>query len=359
MFRKLHVVVSLVFLLLVPCAAAAAQEFPSEDISSIVNRATAGDGVAQDALGLCYETGRGVPRDLQQARYWYEKALANGIRSASVDLLRLNGPGANASPQGAGQNFPVASVSLQAPQSQPAEDRQSDLEQRKDEIASKIEELQSDKDEQESEAEDSDQQAENMRDTSNCSGPSAAICVGLAQIGVNKFEAEARKARRAAQRDQEQIDELQGESNNLAQQQTSESSTASQQPSYDPNALVNLGNQQAAQIRAVGACNACARNGGVAQYKSECASGTMSACYRAAAALCECQLNSGGCGSNTQQLQQCVESNTSTADSMKGGYTIVPGQPSRPSSSGNQHNSPPPQFHCPPGGTSACANAAN
>jgi len=78
---------------------------------------------------------------------------------------------------------------------------------------------------------------------------------------VNKAQAHAREAREAAQRDQEQINDLQGQSNDLDQQISSATSTpAAQQPVYNPNALVDLGNQQAAQIRAIGNANAAVRS---------------------------------------------------------------------------------------------------
>lgn len=283
--------------------------------------ARAGNKEAYSYLGYMYEAGRGVQVDLNQAAVWFQKSVAAGniADKANLDGLLRN--------LGAQPQAPETTVTQYQPaqQVQTAQGQADDSESERQNIANKIEQLQSDKEEQESEAENWDQEAEQLGDTSNCTGPSAGICRSMAQIAVNKAEGNAKKARRAAQEDQDQIDELQGESNNLAQQEPNASPPAPQQPGYDPNALVNLGNQQAAQMRALGACNACARNADVAQYKSDCSKGIMSACYRAAAALCQCQLNSGGCGSDTQQLQQCVDSNTSTADAMKGGYINVTG----------------------------------
>jgi TPR repeat protein len=37
-----------------------------------------------------YETGRGVPQDLTQAKYWYEKAAAQGNEKAKQNLMELN-----------------------------------------------------------------------------------------------------------------------------------------------------------------------------------------------------------------------------------------------------------------------------
>lgn len=157
----------------------------------------------------------------------------------------------------------------QAAAPQPADNgaaQRAELEQKKQDIADQIEQLQSDKDEQESDAENWDQQAESLGDTSRCTGPSAAICVSIAQIAVNKAQSNARKARQAAQSDQEQINDLQGQSTDLDQQISNAASAPAAQPSsYDPNAIVNAGNQQAAQIRAVGDANAAARNNNAAK----------------------------------------------------------------------------------------------
>jgi TPR repeat protein len=40
-------------------------------------------------LGALYEDGDGVPRDLAEARRWYEKALAAGNEKAAKRLERL------------------------------------------------------------------------------------------------------------------------------------------------------------------------------------------------------------------------------------------------------------------------------
>lgn len=323
------------------------QQAPSQDadaqyLTALLQQANAGDVASEYILGYRYEMGKGVPQDLQQAIDWYRKAAAGGFAGAEDALQRLAPAAPAQTEQQTAQTADQAPPQQVAP-AQPVDDgsaQRAALEQQKQDIADKISDLQSDKDEQDSEADNWDQEAEQLGDTSNCSGPSAAICVSIAQIGVNKAQSNARKAREAAQRDQEQIDELQGQSSDLDQQISSAASApaAQQQPAYNPNALVDLGNQQAAQIRAIGMCNACAQNGEVAQYRSQCSSGVMSACYRAAAALCQCQLNSGGCGGNVQQLQRCVDTNTQTADSMKGGYTIAPGGNSP--SSNPRHTAP-------------------
>lgn len=52
--------------------------------------AEAGLAKAQYLLGTCYKEGWGVKKDIQKARYWYEKAAAQGHKEASNQLRRTN-----------------------------------------------------------------------------------------------------------------------------------------------------------------------------------------------------------------------------------------------------------------------------
>ena len=54
-----------------------------------------GDRVAQFALAVMYEAGKGIPRDLKQAIRWYQTAAANGQRDAMFNLgaMYANGEG--------------------------------------------------------------------------------------------------------------------------------------------------------------------------------------------------------------------------------------------------------------------------
>ncbi len=47
-------------------------------VDALADRAHAGDSRAQAWLGLVYELGHGVPRDVVLASRWYEVAAANG-----------------------------------------------------------------------------------------------------------------------------------------------------------------------------------------------------------------------------------------------------------------------------------------
>lgn len=48
----------------------------------------------------------------------------------------------------------------------------------------------------------------------------------------------------------------------------------------------------------------------------KCAKGNQTACYKAAACLCRCNLNAGGCGSSKNALRECIESNERAARGM-------------------------------------------
>lgn len=55
--------------------------------NALKNSAEKGDPVAQYQLGFNYQTGIGVPRDLEQARYWYELSAKNGNTAARNNLI--------------------------------------------------------------------------------------------------------------------------------------------------------------------------------------------------------------------------------------------------------------------------------
>ena len=49
-----------------------------------------GNAHAQFNLGLLYELGRGLPKDLEKAQDWYKLAAAQGHWDAQYKLARLN-----------------------------------------------------------------------------------------------------------------------------------------------------------------------------------------------------------------------------------------------------------------------------
>jgi hypothetical protein len=50
----------------------------------------------------------------------------------------------------------------------------------------------------------------------------------------------------------------------------------------------------------------------------KCKEGSVKACYEAAACLCQCNLDAGGCGSSTEALRKCVADNKKLAKEMEG-----------------------------------------
>lgn len=48
-------------------------------------------------------------------------------------------------------------------------------------------------------------------------------------------------------------------------------------------------------------------------WVDKCKDGGQYACYKAAACLCKCNLDAGGCGSSKEALQECYEKNEKLA----------------------------------------------
>lgn len=58
----------------------------------------------------------------------------------------------------------------------------------------------------------------------------------------------------------------------------------------------------------------CEKCGDTCQAKTdECKNGSVKACYLAAACLCQCNLDAGGCGSDKEALEKCVRDNEKNA----------------------------------------------
>jgi hypothetical protein len=86
-------------------------------------------------------------------------------------------------------------------------------------IADQMQDLQNDIEMHQSAAETWDEEVEKVGDTSNCNGPSAAICVGISQLGAAKARSNAQKERDAIRDDQAKIRRLQQKLNELGTQQ--------------------------------------------------------------------------------------------------------------------------------------------
>jgi TonB family protein len=61
-------------------------------LANITQEAENGDVASEFILGYRYETGKGVPSDVQRARYWYSEAAAGGSDRAQDALTRLSVP---------------------------------------------------------------------------------------------------------------------------------------------------------------------------------------------------------------------------------------------------------------------------
>jgi hypothetical protein len=64
---------------------------PSDAMLLWLAAAARGEPFAMYDLGVLYESGTGVPKDLAQARTWYERAAAHNHAGARESLRRLGG----------------------------------------------------------------------------------------------------------------------------------------------------------------------------------------------------------------------------------------------------------------------------
>jgi len=62
-------------------------------------------------------------------------------------------------------------------------------------------------------------------------------------------------------------------------------------------------------------CSKC--EGKCKSWIDKCKDGGQYACYKAAACLCKCNLDAGGCGSSKEALQECYEKNEKLAKELE------------------------------------------
>lgn len=55
----------------------------------LTKAALQGNAPAQYNLGRMYQWGKGVEKDLQQARFWFQKAIDNGHEKAKEALTKI------------------------------------------------------------------------------------------------------------------------------------------------------------------------------------------------------------------------------------------------------------------------------
>jgi hypothetical protein len=64
-------------------------------------------------------------------------------------------------------------------------------------------------------------------------------------------------------------------------------------------------------VAAQSSCSACADK--CSSQTQACKDGSIKSCYLAAACVCRCNLDAGGCGSSRDALKECVEENEKLA----------------------------------------------
>lgn len=68
------------------------------------------------------------------------------------------------------------------------------------------------------------------------------------------------------------------------------------------------------ELPSVSASQECAKcEGKCKTWIDKCKDGGQYACYKAAACLCKCNLDAGGCGSSKKALEECYEENEKLA----------------------------------------------
>jgi hypothetical protein len=83
-------------------------------------------------------------------------------------------------------------------------------------------------------------------------------------------------------------------------------------PASSPLPLVDAA--EAAEVSTVFAAQECAKcEGKCKTWIDKCKEGGQYGCYKAAACLCKCNLDAGGCGSSKKALEECYEENEKLA----------------------------------------------
>lgn len=66
------------------------KDLPVKPTPSLIQQAYLGVASAQFQLGSCYRLGRGVEKDIQKARFWYERAMSQDELRAEYELAMMN-----------------------------------------------------------------------------------------------------------------------------------------------------------------------------------------------------------------------------------------------------------------------------
>jgi|GEM_PF-7063484 len=137
---------------------------------------------------------------------------------------------------------------------------------------------------------------------------------------VDKYQRQAEKSRSEARRARQRIAQLQGNVNSAEREQSQQEQQAAETQVSSSDQIQTALNSQLDQFGQVSQqnrqrqCAACSSDADVARFTAECEGGGQAACYRAAAAVCACKANAGGCGNYLPTLQACVRDNTQKAN---------------------------------------------
>lgn len=85
-----------------------------EALKTLIPAAEAGDANAQNIVGIAFENGNGVEKDVTKALEWYEKSVAQGFVKAQVNL----GTMLREAPDGIPQDYPRAAKLFEAAMAQ-------------------------------------------------------------------------------------------------------------------------------------------------------------------------------------------------------------------------------------------------
>jgi hypothetical protein len=149
-------------------------------------------------------------------------------------------------------------ASAEPPQPAPPDSDDANVQAQLEQRQQRIDELQSDIDEQEQEAATWEQSENNMDDSSTCSGPGAALCQTIGNLGAAKARENANKARNQADEDRRELAELEGQPAPVFHKRDTSyaGALANEQQEHPTPSVLDAGDQQAAAILATGDANA-------------------------------------------------------------------------------------------------------
>ena len=162
-------------------------------------------------VGVAYELGKGVPRDMVEAHRWFQLAANDGDQDAKNELAKLDAPPPLAAPATPDARA-VTQADAQA-RADAAAERKADIEEKINELNQDIDGLQ----------EGVESKENDINQLSNCSGIGAAIC----EAGAAKLRRDINKDKSDIRNKRGEIAELRSEEGSAATAGTSDSSGSS------------------------------------------------------------------------------------------------------------------------------------